>query len=241
MNRILSNLKENWITYGFETLVVIVGILIAFGLNNWNQTRLNRQLERDYLERLKIDLIYDKSYYQRRSSESQKRVENYKLAIDKLYNIQETVQDAGEIMLLADWDTEHLSVQDFTFKELNSSGNLGLIQNVSLRDSLISYYKEVDAVAKHVQEINEWSVERLNNYSFRYQIGASRFEQRREYLIENPEQLLKDFNDPGSKSFIAYEQAISAYQLKNETFFFYFSEMEDRTERLIQKLNDQLK
>ena len=33
MKKILNNLKENWITYGLETLVVIVGILIAFGLN----------------------------------------------------------------------------------------------------------------------------------------------------------------------------------------------------------------
>ena len=27
MKKIIQNLRENWITYGFETLVVIVGIL----------------------------------------------------------------------------------------------------------------------------------------------------------------------------------------------------------------------
>ena len=39
MNKILNHLKENWVRHGFETLVVTVGILGAFALNNWNDIR----------------------------------------------------------------------------------------------------------------------------------------------------------------------------------------------------------
>ena len=42
VKKILQNLRENWITYGFETLVVIAGILGAFALNNWNENRKSR-------------------------------------------------------------------------------------------------------------------------------------------------------------------------------------------------------
>ena len=39
MKKIINHLKENWIRHGFETLVVAVGILVAFTLNNWNEGR----------------------------------------------------------------------------------------------------------------------------------------------------------------------------------------------------------
>ncbi len=34
MKKIINHLKENWIKHGFETLYVIVGILMAFGLSD---------------------------------------------------------------------------------------------------------------------------------------------------------------------------------------------------------------
>ncbi len=49
MNKILNHLKENWIRYGFETLVVTVGILGAFMLNNWNQNRIKLKEEQHLL------------------------------------------------------------------------------------------------------------------------------------------------------------------------------------------------
>ena len=42
MNAIIKHLKDNWIRHGFETLVVTVGILAAFILNNWNEERKDR-------------------------------------------------------------------------------------------------------------------------------------------------------------------------------------------------------
>ena len=47
MNRILKILKENWIRYGFETMVVTVGILGAFSLESWKD---KRQHEKELLE-----------------------------------------------------------------------------------------------------------------------------------------------------------------------------------------------
>ena len=39
MKKIINHLKEEWYKYGLETLVVVVGILVAFSLNNWNESR----------------------------------------------------------------------------------------------------------------------------------------------------------------------------------------------------------
>ena len=39
-----------------EIILVVIGILIALQINNWNQNRLNKQLESQYYERLLEDV-----------------------------------------------------------------------------------------------------------------------------------------------------------------------------------------
>ena len=56
MKKIINHLKENWIKYGFETFVIIIGILGAFALNNWNENRKNSNLERKLLIELVSNL-----------------------------------------------------------------------------------------------------------------------------------------------------------------------------------------
>ena len=55
MKRIIDHLKENGLKYGFETLVITIGILGAFGLNNWNDNQKERKQE----EEIVIDLHGD--------------------------------------------------------------------------------------------------------------------------------------------------------------------------------------
>lgn len=52
-------MKINWkYTFG-ELLIVIVGILIAFGLNNWAQGKLEARKQTVYLKSLSADLTAD--------------------------------------------------------------------------------------------------------------------------------------------------------------------------------------
>ena len=52
MKKILNHIRKNWIRHGFETLVVTVGILGAFTLNNWNEDRKSGKVELKILEEL---------------------------------------------------------------------------------------------------------------------------------------------------------------------------------------------
>jgi hypothetical protein len=61
MQKIIQHLKENWVRHAFETLVVIVGILVAYGLNNWNENRKNKQKAIRYLTEIASDLRTDTS------------------------------------------------------------------------------------------------------------------------------------------------------------------------------------
>ena len=66
MRKIISHLKENWIRYGFETFVIMLSILGAFTLNNWNESRKEIREDIDFIMNLRIELNIDiKAYTER--------------------------------------------------------------------------------------------------------------------------------------------------------------------------------
>ena len=48
--------KINWKYALGEIIIVIIGITIAFSLNNWKEENKNRKLKKQYLESLQIDI-----------------------------------------------------------------------------------------------------------------------------------------------------------------------------------------
>lgn len=46
-----------------EILLVVMGILIALQINNWNEARKDYSLEINYLERLKFEIQKDTAFF----------------------------------------------------------------------------------------------------------------------------------------------------------------------------------
>ena len=57
MKKILETLKQKWAEYLLEILVITLGVLFAFSLNNWNETRITNKKIVSYLQEIKINLV----------------------------------------------------------------------------------------------------------------------------------------------------------------------------------------
>ena len=129
--------------YAFgEIVLVVIGILIALQINNWNEYRKERLKERAYLERLKQDLSIDK--------ESLKLNKEFYQDVFVAGSLVLSHAAGDDNILASNWDILtsyfHASqiwpilMRSSTYEELKSSGELSLIQNVNLRNRLPFYH-----------------------------------------------------------------------------------------------------
>ena len=57
--KIIDHFKSDWFRYGFETLAVVVGILVAFALENWNEERKSEDQTSIFLNNISSNLTED--------------------------------------------------------------------------------------------------------------------------------------------------------------------------------------
>ena len=140
MNRIAAHLKENWIRHGFETLVVIIGILIVFSLNTWNENRKNTRLEQDYYCRLLEDVAQDAIINQDQFKKTERRLEasNSMLALLQKENPDNKEVVRAMLSAIAGSSLDYQPTQS-AFDDIKSSGNLNIIKDLEFKKSLSEY------------------------------------------------------------------------------------------------------
>ena len=125
-----------------EIFLVVIGILIALQVNNWNEARKDRIQERKFLNNLDAELKTDLYNISSAISANQSRKERAEfllktkdhpqLAEDSSSHFVQSIEYAGY--------TYNPLISNNTFEEIKSSGKLSLIRNDKLRAELQQYY-----------------------------------------------------------------------------------------------------
>ena len=137
--RISAHLKrQDWFAVGLDLLIVVVGIYIGLQVDAWNSTRQDRVVEREYLERLLFDM--EESLEAQRNSKSQ--FDASIIATDYIAQIQHkgTFDNVDESRLIFGLNSVGWVIPPVTnmgtIRELQSTGNIALIQDVSVRTAI---------------------------------------------------------------------------------------------------------
>lgn len=147
---------QKYLLYAFgEILLVMIGILLALQVNNWNQNRINRQIEVKYLKTLQKDLQQDTLRINRFVlSRYDEKMEGLQLAKDyamDLYEVQDTAAFLTKVAYGAVYANGIEFLRTDTYDELISTGNLQLISNDSLKTFITNYYNFVKGQKANVQ------------------------------------------------------------------------------------------
>jgi len=241
--KIINHLKSDWFRYGFETIAVVVGILVAFALDNWNEGRKQEILEIQYLDGLKADLANDTAYYNHRIGDSESVIKDNSNHIHTMYQNQLSLEEVKKLISLANWNSEHLTTQNSTYIELTNSGSLSIISKQVLRELLIDYYRENERAATHIMEFNEVSSRTLvevgnviRNYAKFMHFNEDLYGDENKFFEGEWEFI----NDPTSEKFQTLEYALATYRLKHTEFLDHFETLKELSAQLIEEIQKEL-
>jgi hypothetical protein len=128
-----------------EIVLVVIGILIALSINNWNESRKEIKLRANYLNVLKTDIESDidsLEYY----DEQNKIYENlgkYFLNFLEGDLVEIDSQTIYKALVYANFNPSY-SLISSTYNDLISSGNLVLFKDLDFKNLLDKYYKRDD-------------------------------------------------------------------------------------------------
>lgn len=138
-----------------EIVLVVIGILIALSINNWNESKKNKQRELVILENILQDLQNDKvglkNIIERRTSKARSA------------EIMVSYYDGVEIDRLTDYYVNWTNVvyweahypRNIAFRELVNSGNVSIIKNADVRNTLLDInasYEKLFIIRDHMYD-----------------------------------------------------------------------------------------
>jgi len=169
-----------------EILLVVIGILIALQINNQNDLKKIRVKEVHYLENIKTDL---KINIQELDDYIKTRTQGIEAANIILEHIEgRSIDDLEEFNALGvqiyNWQKFHQN--NNTFQELVGSGNLALISNDSIKNTLLdieTLYKKLKSEEEHYRFDTEELIYKplykimdlnpmVNNFQYRLSNGS---------------------------------------------------------------------
>ena len=145
MKKKKASLKIDWKSKFIDLLIVIVGISIAFKLNNWNESIKSEARTKDYIQAFHDETLANQ--------------ENLTAAVNYAEANKSNIDTLKNILLLKNYDDERImgyaagmmGLAQFkpitiTMDNITASGEFDLIKDVELRKQLISTYESYNTI-----------------------------------------------------------------------------------------------
>ncbi|MDH3609387.1 MAG: DUF6090 family protein, partial [Gammaproteobacteria bacterium] len=151
---ISENKTGKYLKYAIgEIILVVIGILIALSINNWNEEIKNRAFEKEILEQIRANLIKDKLTLE----SIQANIENAMSSTDKVLKSEWLTDERDSLKY---WLSDIVRFDRFqpltNAYEVAKSKGLDLISNKELRFVIGAYYDdEIKRVVKAIEDIEE--------------------------------------------------------------------------------------
>ena len=231
-----GNLKRYLIYAVGEITLLIIGIILALQLNNWNSTRMVKAESQKLLGLLVEDLEEDLSYFDTQKLEYETWLQQIDLILDQ-------VLDNDSVKIL-EWDQfaagrmsmNFLKVDQITYTEMFNSGKTLKFKNDGIIREIKEYYKFAEIELKKLNSDNEifykWS---LDTYGDEFSIIHRLFSGRNLDHIDWSWR-----NNPKRKEYQHIESINIYYKLAIGTNIEVINNLNDKSKQLIKSITEEL-
>jgi hypothetical protein len=218
-----KNKTRKYLKYAIgEIVLVMIGILLALQVSHWNNQSADRKLEKRYLLELILDLQTDSIVIYKIKKKSDRQALSKK-KLRKYFEGKQIIEDS----LVSYFGYQWKHVAKFnpittTLDEMKSTGNIGVIENTSVRRKILETYNYYTTHKNNNEDrylIQQNSLANLIQFSIPNIFSES---------LENSEPLdiktlLNDFRVKNSflgNAALDFNKAINQMQSKNSELLF---------------------
>ena len=127
-----------------EIILVVIGILIALQINNWNENRKNSTIEQETLLSLKSDLESALVQLDIKIEQNDRYRKNDSIALQLIQNKSKIPLDSLYALLLSHIYTPTFDPELGTLNEILSTGKMEIIKKEELRNHISSWNRYMD-------------------------------------------------------------------------------------------------
>ena len=190
--------KLPWARFGFESVLIIVSILAAFGIDSWLSARQLAAEERLLLEQLKTEFELNSQHLNERRGQQEELIQAARKLLDvtgpesadSRYDIDSIEEDMFSLVLWWTYDP-----QMGVLNGIIQSGKLGVISSTELQSTLASWpavVRDLTEDEASAVEYTDWFVREFLNTQIAMRniadptgVGRSQFPGEIEKLLSN--------------------------------------------------------
>ena len=131
--------KTNWKNHFIELIVVVIGITIAFMMENWRQEEASREIEQKYLQSFRDDLQGDANTLDSVTVSIQNKIYLLRSFIGDIKK-GEVKQDRAEEVISDMLSNLSFFPKQATYESIKNSGGMNIISDYELKEAIVSYY-----------------------------------------------------------------------------------------------------
>jgi len=152
-----------------EIILVMIGILLALQVNNWNNSRTDDKTRKELIKNLYTEFMINKNELEGRLNSNDKGM----MHIKKVLGMMTPKYDTLDVKLLDSLMVHVLSIQTYdgssgVLMDMIGNNKLGLITNDSLRIALASWTQKVDNVQERESRVMKLNRDYLNPYLYKH-------------------------------------------------------------------------
>lgn len=145
-----------------EIILVVIGILIALQINNWNESRKEHAIRDSNYQQLLEDLDTDSDYIDQKIEAYEENIDLYRTYLDTFKSPGLSMEDVMKNQNKLDFLTTTLRFQNSTMVSMENTGEIKLV-DPNLRKKLTAFKRDQDFIMETNDQWNQNYFSRIEN------------------------------------------------------------------------------